>query len=63
MKVVEISSFLLICDINAWGKMWDIRRHLWKRANRKVDFVVVNVETSYIQRVTGKGLGMWLGLI
>ena len=54
MKVVEISSFLLICHINSWGQMWDIRQHLWKWANRKVDFEVVHVETSYIQRVTGK---------
>ena len=66
--------------------MWDIRRHLWKWVDRKVDFVVVHVETSYIQRGTGKldvgefgkenkrlvdqidrlfgkGLGMWSGLI
>ena len=54
MKVVEIFSFLLICHINAWGQMWDIRRHLWKWVNRKVDFVVVHVETSYIQRGAGK---------
>ena len=52
--MVKISSFLLICHINAWGQMWDIRRHLWKWVNRKVDFVVVHVETSYIQRGTGK---------
>ena len=34
--------------------MWDIRQHLWKWENSKVDFVVVHVETSYIQRGTGK---------
>ena len=34
--------------------MWDIRRYLWKWVNRKVDFVVVHVETSYIQRGKGK---------
>ena len=54
MKVVEISLFLVICHINAWGQMWDIRRHLWEWVYSKVDFVVVHVETSYIQRGTGK---------
>ena len=56
-KMVETFSFLLICHINAWGQMWDIRRHLWKWVNRKVDFMVVHVETSYIQRGGGGGGG------
>ena len=34
--------------------MWNIMQYLWKWVNRKVDFVVVHVETRYIQRGTGK---------
>ena len=51
--MVEISSFSLICDINVGAKCGTLG-DLWKWVNRKVDFVVVHVVTSYLQRGTGK---------